>query len=338
MSMDTDAGGAESRRAFVGGLLMLGVVVATGLPRVRASTTDIAPRARGSARIDVRDHGAKGDGIHDDTAAFQAAVDALPAAGGTVNVAAGDYLIDPTRSVRLRSRMRLALAPGATLRARPNAEPKANVLRGEGLQDVEISGGRIVGERDSHLGTTGEWGHGIRLRACQRVTVRDLQISRCWGDGISAGGYMSRGRWSQPGSDLLLVGVVCEGNRRQGLTLGSYRGVRVSDCQFNGNGGTAPGAGIDIEPDADVARDIVMENCGLSGNPGAGFQLFKRAAAVTVRNCTIERNGGPGILAVAALDSEFNGNRIQGNRGRGVSVRAGSRNIRVDGNPVASSG
>lgn len=337
MSTDTDAeSAAESRRTFVGGLLMLGFVAATGFPLARASSAE-ASRARGSARIDVRDHGAKGDGVHDDTAAFQAAVDALPTAGGTVEVAAGDYLIDPTRSVRLRSRMHLALAAGATLRAMPNAKPKTNVLLGERLQDLEISGGRIIGERDAHLGTEGEWGHGIRLRACQRVTLRDIRISRCWGDGISAGGYMSRGRWSQPGSDLLLVGVVCEGNRRQGLTLGSYRGVRVRDCRFNGNGGTAPGAGIDIEPDADVARDIVIEDCEASGNRGAGIQLYKRAAAVTIRNCTIERNGGPGILAFAALDSEFNGNRLQGNGGRGVAVRAGSRNIRVDGNPVASS-
>ncbi len=337
MSTDTDAEStAESRRTFVGGLLMLGFVAATGFPLARASSAE-ASRARGSARIDVRDHGAKGDGVHDDTAAFQAAVDALPTAGGTVEVAAGDYLIDPTRSVRLRSRMHLALAAGATLRAMPNAKPKTNVLLGERLQDLEISGGRIIGERDAHLGTEGEWGHGIRLRACQRVTLRDIRISRCWGDGISAGGYMSRGRWSQPGSDLLLVGVVCEGNRRQGLTLGSYRGVRVRDCRFNGNGGTAPGAGIDIEPDADVARDIVIEDCEASGNRGAGIQLYKRAAAVTIRNCTIERNGGPGILAFAALDSEFNGNRLQGNGGRGVAVRAGSRNIRVDGNPVASS-
>lgn len=337
MSTDTDAeSAAESRRTFVGGLLMLGFVAATGFPLARASSAE-ASRARGSARIDVRDHGAKGDGVHDDTAAFQAAVDALPSAGGTVEVAAGDYLIDPTRSVRLRSRMHLALAAGATLRAMPNAKPKTNVLLGERLQDVEISGGRIIGERDAHMGTEGEWGHGIRLRACQRVTLRDIRISRCWGDGISAGGYMSRGRWSQPGSDLLLVGVVCEGNRRQGLTLGSYRGVRVRDCRFNGNGGTAPGAGIDIEPDADVARDIVIEDCEASGNRGAGIQLYKRAAAVTIRNCTIERNGGPGILAFAALDSEFNGNRLQGNGGRGVAVRAGSRNIRVDGSPVASS-
>ena len=35
----------------------------------------------------------------------------LPTAGGTVHVPAGDYLIDPVRSVRLRNRMHLEMAP-----------------------------------------------------------------------------------------------------------------------------------------------------------------------------------------------------------------------------------
>ena len=52
-------------------------------------------RTRGATIINVRDKGAVGDGIHDDTAAFQAAVNALPSTGGTVYVPAGTYLIDP---------------------------------------------------------------------------------------------------------------------------------------------------------------------------------------------------------------------------------------------------
>ena len=43
----------------------------------------------GTASVNVLDKGALGDGVHDDTAAFQAAVAALPSTGGTVVVPAG---------------------------------------------------------------------------------------------------------------------------------------------------------------------------------------------------------------------------------------------------------
>jgi parallel beta-helix repeat protein len=328
----TPAAVAPPRRTFLRHVLGAAAAATAGSVALAIAPVRATSRTRGNRRVDVRAFGAAGDGVSDDTAAFQAAIDALPEAGGTVHVPAGAYLIDPERSVRLRSRMHLAMDARARLLARANAAPRAYVLLAQQVEDVEISGGRIVGDRDSHLGTTGEWGHGIRVRGCSRVTIRDMHISRCWGDAISAGGIMLRGQPSKPGRDLVLANVICSGNRRQGLTLGSYRGVRVRDCEFSGTGGTPPAAGIDIEPDTDVARDVLIESCLVYGNRGPGIQLYKRAAGVTIRQCTIERNRGDGILAVAAVDCVFVDNIIRNNGRKGVRLRAGSRNIRVAGN------
>lgn len=328
--------GPTARRHFLGGLLTLTTATLMGGMGVGfAAPPAAASRKRGSARIDVRDHGARGDGVRDDTASFQDAIDALPDDGGTVYVPDGAYLIDPTRSVKLRSRMHLSMAAGAKLLTQANAAPRAYVLLAQELENVEISGGRIIGDRDSHLGSSGEWGHGIRVRGCSGVTIRDIHISRCWGDAISAGGIMPKGQPSRPGRDLLVSNVICSGNRRQGLTIGSYRGVRVRDSEFSGTGGTPPAAGIDIEPDTDVARGIVIENCLARDNRGPGIQLYKRAAEVTIRKCTIERNHGDGVLALAAVDCVFAENIIRNNKLAGISIRGASRNIRIAGNQLA---
>src|SRR5437867_1359281 len=63
--------------------------------------------------FNVRDHGAKGSGTVDDTAALQAAIDAArKAGGGIVEVPAGNYLSGP---LHLASKLNLHLASGATL-------------------------------------------------------------------------------------------------------------------------------------------------------------------------------------------------------------------------------
>ncbi|GAB2496518.1 hypothetical protein GCM10027084_07180 [Pseudoxanthomonas sangjuensis] len=329
---DPDAG----RRA-----LLQCLACALLLPRPsRAQGAAVAKaRARGATRVDVRACGARGDGRHDDTDAFRAAIAALPPAGGTVRVPAGDYLLDPVRGVRLRSRMHLRMDPGARLLARPNAAARAYVLEARDVHDVEISGGQIVGERDGHLGTTGEWGHGLMIRGATAVTVRDLHVARCWGDGLSIGGSKAADGRPTPSRDIVVTRVRSIGNRRQGLTIGRSRHVRVSDCEFADTGGTLPGCGIDVEPDpGDVARDIVIARCAIRGNRGAGIQLYRRSFAVTVRDCVIEANRGHGVLAIGAEDCRIVGNAIRRNALGGIALRPGARGITVSLNEFAGNG
>lgn len=285
-----------------------------------------------STGISVRAMGARGDGIRDDTDAFQKAVDRAAATGALVEVPPGRYLIDPVRSVRLRGRVGVHMAPDAVLMAKPNTAARAYVLLVEGVEDVLISGGKITGERDAHLGRTGEWGHGIMIRGASRVTVRDIAISRCWGDGISVGGLAKVGAEGRPSTDILIANVVCRGNRRQGLTIGRSRRVRVIDSEFSDTHGTKPEYGIDIEPDRPgTAEDIVIQRCTLRGNRGGGIQIYHRASDVTIRDCTIENNGF-GIYTVDASVGVIAGNTIRGNRRAGVALRGQTRGFRVESN------
>lgn len=87
--------------------------------------------------LNVRDFGAKGDGLNDDTVAIQSAVNVCPA-GGRVLVPEGTYLIRP---LVLKSDLTLNLVKGATLLADPEekhypllpGEP-VDVVTGENIQ------------------------------------------------------------------------------------------------------------------------------------------------------------------------------------------------------------
>ena len=70
------------------------------------------------AAFDVRDYGAKGNGVAKDTAAIQKAIDAAAAAGGgTVELGPGTYL---TGSLFLKSNVDFHVGPGATVKASPD--------------------------------------------------------------------------------------------------------------------------------------------------------------------------------------------------------------------------
>jgi hypothetical protein len=335
----------NTRRDFLRQSLLLAVpcvLTATGIPHAFAaigsttsSTYNPPSRARGPAVLNVRNRGAYGDGVHDDTAAFQAAIDALPAEGGTIRVPAGSYVIDPVRKVRLRSRMHLKLEDGAKLYAKRNSAPRAYVLMVYKVSDVEISGGQIIGDRDNHLGTTGEWGHGIMVRGASRVTIRDIHISKCWGDGISIGGAMVTNKPTIPSQAVVIANIVSTGNRRQGLSIGRSSQVKVYDSEFSNTAGIAPGCGINIEPDVKdlgTTTTVHIGNCLIRNNQGNGIQVYKRVSGVTIKHCTIERNGGYGILTITPVSGYIALNRIQHNHLMGVMLRSGTRSWQVSGN------
>lgn len=292
-------------------------------------------RTRGATTLNVRNYGALGNGANDDTTAFQAAINALPAAGGTVTVPAGNYVIDPVRNVRLVSNMHLQLQPGAVLWAKRNNQERAYVLMVYKVTNVEISGGQIVGDRDNHLGTTGEWGHGIMVRGSTKVTVRDIHITKCWGDGISIGGAMVTGAPTIPCNDIVIDNVVCTTNRRQGLTIGCATNVKVYDSEFSGSKGIAPECGIDIEPDANDGRStatVHIENCLIRKNAGNGILVYKRVTGVTIKSCTIEHNGGNGILTIGADTGYIAQNTIRHNYLLGTNFGTSTVGYQFSGN------
>jgi hypothetical protein len=252
------------------------------------------PASSEPARLSVRDHGARGDGRADDTAAIQAAIDAA-GPGGIVVVPSGEYL---SGTLRLRSRLVLRLEAGATLVAsaddahfdahetlpyqtfadRETSDFTFALLRGHSLHQVAIVGpGRIDGNRRSRGGPKP-----IALKECRHVTIRDVtienapnyNISLLGCDHVEIRGVTIRNGYSD-GIDpdccrhVRITGCRVESRDdaivlKASLALGvprSTEDVLVTDCDLIN---IRNGLKIGTESSGDV-RDIVFQNCRLSG-------------------------------------------------------------------------
>lgn len=221
---------------------------------IRAAAGALAVAGLGASpapRFDVRRFGAAGNGSTLDSAALNRAILAASQAGGaTVEVPAGTYLCD---SVRLKSRVTLHLAAGATIVAAPpggfdpadsNAPWEAyqdyghnhfcnSLIWGEHLHDVAIEGPGLIWGKGLSRGSLREGKcpaatvHGvanktIALKNCRNVTLRDFSILAGGHFGILATGV-----------DNLTIDRLTIDTNRDGMNLDCCRVVSVTRCRVN---------------------------------------------------------------------------------------------------------
>ncbi|MFB9756372.1 right-handed parallel beta-helix repeat-containing protein [Paenibacillus hodogayensis] len=293
-------------------------------------------RIREPGFVDVRWFGAKGDGVTDDTEAFNKAIGN---GGVTVNVPAGTYLINADTKlpgqqyagINVRDDTTMIINKHATLKARPTDKSLFQIINIYGRKNVTVKGGgNVIGERDQHLGTTGEGGMGIAVKGSDRVCIQDLYIANCWGDGalISTLG-------AQSSSNVLVQNVHFYNNRRQGVTVGGADDVVLLHCIFEKTNGTNPQSGVDIEPNAgDEAFRIRVASCLFKDN--AKQALILNAMNGPVRDVQIDDNRFLGlqraIQSQRASEVKIRGNMINVSR-TGVFVRL-CTDVLVEGNMV----
>jgi parallel beta-helix repeat protein len=312
-------------------LVTLRITLALLAPMAIAPVHAQAPTALDLARcpslttpvdaLNARTFGALGDGLANDTVAIQAAVNAA-SAGGTVFIPAGTYLITVGQKremgINLKDQMTLLMARGATLKALATADGNYAMIRAWGVHDVRIQGGILVGERDRHLATTGEWGMGVDVRDAVGVTIQHTEARGFWGDGFYFGGKANQ--------HITVCGVLADGNRRNGMSIVSASGMTVQHSRFTNTHGTAPEAGLDIEPNAGgLAENVVVANSDFFDNRGDGISIGTgcERCAVTRRhlivNNSILGNGKDGVL-VTYEGHRVEGNLIEGQGGHGIRL------------------
>lgn len=136
-------------------------------------------------------------------------------------------------------------------------------------------GAKLIGERDSHSGGTAISGLGLTIQGSSNIIVCDLHAEDFWGDGFFVGATPAQA-FSQ---NILLDHISADNNQRNGLSLVSARQFRCIDSTFTNSNGSAPEAGIDIEPNypTDYLEDIEFARILTRGNISTGMLIYLTA-------------------------------------------------------------
>lgn len=282
--------------------------------------------------VDVTALGAAGDGAADDAPAIQSALDA----GGWVYVPPGTYRLASILRGPAAGRLRLTLAPGATL-LRDHDEgiiftstPAGGSAGGYGGPgDILIEGGTWDVAGVAHPAYAGA----IAVAHGAGITIRDAAF-------LDVPGWHA-------------------------IEINGCRTVRVRDCRFAGFAHTGDrGYSEAIQVDAMTSTgvypwggpydgtpcdDVEISGCwvGASGTPGT--QAWPRGVGshnvnadhhtrIRVVGNAMDGVTDCGIQAVRWAQSRISGNQVAGSGGEGIAVRTGSLHVDVDGNQVADSG
>lgn len=221
-----------SLAAFVHALTLgadLRPVIKPDLPRIPEKT------------FTVRDHGAKGDGIADDTLALQATIDAArQAGGGTVEIPAGVYLSGP---LQLASNLGLHLAAGATLAMLPLEKYPGGTQRGEDF----LSGANL---------------HDLALTGAGTV---DGQGGPWWPFAKTAGAKRPRMFKLSGGERILVEGVTLKNSPMFHIAFSGCSHVTVRGVTIRAPASTDPQAPSHNTDACDVSgRTILVEHCDIS--------------------------------------------------------------------------
>ena len=334
--------------AASGGFAMAASALAP--PRAAAQNRGATPAVHppihaGAAQgwLNVREHGAAGDGKTLDTPAINGAIAmAAKAGGGTVYFPAGVYRC---YSIRLASSVSLYLDQGATILAAEtphegltsggydDAEPQGaafeayqdyghnhwhnSLLWGDGLHDLSILGpGLIWGKglsrgwnTETDLPDTTKPGVGnkaIALKNCHNVTLRDFSILQGGWFGILATGV-----------DNFTIDNLRIDTNRDGMDIDCCRNVRISNCTVNSpwDDGICPKSSFALGY-ARATENVTITNCFLTGGYELGSVLagawkpmppsFANHRTGRIK-CGTESNGG--FLNIAISNCVFESSR-----------------------------
>ncbi len=256
-----------------------------------------------SRTVNVRDFGAVGDGVTDDTSAMLGAIAELRN-GDTLYIPAGRYLIREygDRDILLvsgKKDLKVVMEDGATLQldtVEDDALPLGNrhhVFHFYQCQNLTVTGGTIIGDRMNYTGNAHvDQGYGIRLSDCRGVTVQDVEIAYFRGDGIMVFSRdTDENGIRQRCYDVTIDHCHIYGCFRNGITVSSVDGCVISNTVIHDIQGTNPQAAVDIEAEYEGTynRNVTIENCHFYNNGILSVAVTGVSNNITVKSSILEQ-------------------------------------------------
>lgn len=291
----------------------------------------IFPESEGADYVSVKDFGAVGDGVADDTAAFVSALAYMAGPGGTLLVPAGTYKI--TNGILVPNSNLTLLGEGSASVIRSDKTDGTNnfLFRFSG-QDVCLSNLKLTRGSNSNV-LEGVADQLMRLDN----SVQNWRLTECEIDGNMTG-------------QIVRAGYYYVELRSSGLNGNNPRGITIDKCYWTDCGNRA----IDLRG---VVDTIITSNrfwrCGVNipgGNPGTCVEIQSYDASGTSNwsyNATISNNvfqrwgdgaincGGTNDLTITANTCEgasvFNEEPL-GIEENAISIFGGPGTTTIDGN------
>lgn len=235
----------------------------------------------------------------------QEQINSILATRNRVRFQSGIYSIDVTKSILPKSNQIIEFDEGAVLQAKTNGLNGYEIVKIVDVENLTIINITIIGDRDTHTGTTGEHGHGIWIQNTKNLTLINAKVSNCWGDGI----------YHSSGFNTKIESPVLDNNRRNNLTVISADGLVIDNPIIKRANGVAPEAGIDCEPnfDTEILKNITINNPYFEDNNGNDFGVYllnKKTSEDTINIVINNANSVSSTLRHAAM---FNLNYIYPN-------------------------
>lgn len=202
----------------------------------------------------------KKDGSEDYTAYIQKAINE----NTTVLLPNFPILIND-KGLQLKDNSTLLFDVNSQINLKASEKGGYTILGINNKKNVSIYNAKIVGDRNNHIGTTGEWGMGISINNASNINIYNSTIKNCWGDGIYIGGKSFS-------SNINIVGGLIDNNRRNGISIISGDNILLQNLLISNSNGANPQTGIDLEPNTQqnkklnvTLRSVVTFNNMLSG-------------------------------------------------------------------------
>ncbi|MEN5308851.1 hypothetical protein ABE425_15145 [Chryseobacterium cucumeris] len=243
------------------------------------------------------------DGTVDYTAYIQKGID------GNSKVLMPDFPI-MTTGIFAQSNSQIYFQKNSSLILKPTANVRYQIISLHGVENVKIYNPTLIGDRDKHLDSKGEWGFGIDIRGSRNIEIFNANISNCWGDGIVLVKTMRNIRAGITKEKIFsteninIIGGIINNVRRNGITIAGGKDVVIKNLLIANINGTNPMAGIDIEPDDsnNILENINIENVKIN-NANVGIDLHlgqygnqdvSKSVTVSCTNISVE-NANSGI-------------------------------------------